>query len=307
MKSIRNILLLMGFLALPFIAFAQQYPQFSQYMFNSISFNPAYAGSREILVINVLNRNQWIGVDGAPVTQTFSAHSSIPFSKFGVGVSFINDKLGYEKNMNAFADVSYRLDLDSYDEYKLTFGLKVGFRKYSLDDDLLNDPGSGTDPFLNMIDYKWRPNFGLGFYFRGESFYLGLSSPKLLNYNNNSEFASLDRVSYFFNGGYLLDVNPSLKFKPAFLVKYTEGAPVSFDISALFFINEKIWLGASYRISDAIGGMVNFQITKGLSVGYSYEYITSALGNYTTGSHEIMLNYEFEFPKPRCTCKHLYN
>lgn len=307
MRKKHYIVICIVFLILPCVGFGQQYPQFSQYMYNTISFNPAYAGAREVMVINLLNRNQWFGIDGAPVTQTFSANSSIPFTKLGVGISIINDKIGYEKTSNVFADVSYRLDLDTYDEYKITFGIKAGFRKYGIDEELLYDPGTSNDPFLNIIDTKWRPNFGLGVYFRGESFYLGLSAPKLFNYKNVSEFVSLDRVSYFFDGGYLMQVNPVLQFKPAFLVKFTDGAPPSFDLSALFLINENIWLGASYRISDAVGAMVNLKIVEGLSVGYSYEYITSALGNFTSGSHEMMINYEFNFPKPRCKCKYLYN
>lgn len=307
MKTLKNILIHFALLVMPLIGFAQQYPQFSQYMYNTISINPAFAGSREILVINLLNRNQWMGVNGAPITQTLSIHSSIPFTKLGVGFSVINDKLGYEKTTYAYADVSYRIDLDSNDEYKITFGLKAGFSKYSIDSVLLNDPDYNGDPFLNIIDNKMHPNIGVGFYFRGESFYLGLSSPKLFKYKNNSEYVSLERVSYFFNGGYVLDMNKNLKFKPTFLIKYTEGAPISFDISTLFLINENLWLGGSYRFSDSFGAIVNFKITEGFSIGYSYEYITSSLGSYTSGSHEMMLNYEFKFPKPRCKCKHLYN
>jgi type IX secretion system PorP/SprF family membrane protein len=307
MKKLKYTYIQFFLMVFPLLSLAQQYPQFSQYMYNTISINPAFAGSREILVMTLLNRNQWVGIDGAPVTQTFSAHSSIPFSQLGVGLSVVNDKLGYEKRTDAFADVSYRLDLDSYDEYKITFGLKAGFSKYAIDSELLNDPDNNIDPFLNNIDNQWHPNFGLGFYFRGESFYLGLSAPKLFLNKNNSEYVSLDRMSYYFNGGYVMDLNNNLKFKPSFLIKYTEGAPMSFDISTMFFIYENLWLGGSYRFTEAVGAIVNFKLFEGFTVGYSYEYITSHLSAYTSGSHEIMLNYEFEFPSPRCTCKHLYN
>ena len=307
MKPIKNIVLLMLMLMLPILGWAQQLPQFSQYMYNMISVNPAYAGSREFMVINILNRNQWLGVEGAPVTQTLSAHTSIPNSNVGVGVSIINDKIGYERTTYAFADISYKLRLDAFDEYQITFGIKGGFRKYSIDEELLNDPASNTDPFLNQVDYSWAPNFGVGVYFRGDSFYLGLSSPKLFAPKNSSEFLPIDRVSYFFNGGYMFDVNRNLQWKPTFLVKYTDGAPLSFDFSSMFYIKEYLWLGVSYRVSDSIGAIVNFKITEGLSAGYSYDYITSDLTSYTSGSHEIMLNYEFEFPKPRCKCKDLYN
>ena len=259
------------------------------------------------MVVNVLNRNQWVGIDGAPVTQTLSAHTSVPKSNVGLGLSVINDRLGYERNTSMFADVSYRIRLDSYEGHILTFGLKAGFRKYTIEDELLNDPLYNTDPFLNNVDYKWDPNVGVGVYFRGESYYFGLSAPRLLNHQNNSEYFSLDRMSYFLNGGYVMDVNMHLKFKPSFLIKYTEGAPVSFDISSMFFVNEKLWLGGTYRFSDSFGAIVNFKITEGLSVGYGYDYITSNLRTGTFGSHEIMLNYEFNFPKPECICKNLYN
>ena len=303
----RHISILVLFFGLSFLGIAQQQPQFTQYMYNTISINPAYAGSREIMVINVLNRNQWAGINGAPITQTLSAHTSIPNTNFGVGLSVISDKLGYEKSTYAYADVSYTIRLNKYDAYKLAFGLKFGASKYDLNQNLLNDGINSSDPFLDLVNFKWSPNLGAGIYFRGESFYLGLSSPKLINYKkNNIEYVSLDRISYFFNGGYLLDVNKNLKFKPTFLLKYTDGAPVSMDLSTLFFINEKLWLGGSYRLFDSFGAIVNFKVFDGLSIGYAYDYITSDLNSYSSGSHEIMLNYEFVFPKPKCKCKDLY-
>lgn len=294
-------------LLFPIIGSAQQVPQFTQYMYNTISFNPAYAGSREIMVINVLNRNQWAGIHGAPITQTLSAHTSIPNTNFGVGLSIIKDELGYEKTTYGYADVSYTIRLNKYDAYKLAFGLKFGASKYDLDQNLLNDGFNSSDPFLDMVNFNWSPNIGAGIYFRGESFYLGVSSPKLINYeNSNMEYVSLDRVSYFFNGGYLLDLNSNLKFKPTFLVKYTNGAPMSLDLSTLFYINEKLWLGGSYRLFDSFGAIINFKVFDGLSFGYAYDYITSDLTAFSSGSHEFMINYEFVFPKPRCKCKDLY-
>lgn len=306
MKKLAYILPLF-LLMLPLQSKAQQVPQFSQYMYNMISYNPAYAGSREFMVVNLLNRNQWVGVEGAPVTQTLSAHTGIPNSNVGVGMSFINDKLGYEQTTYAFADVSYRITLDRYERYSLTFGLKGGFKKYSLDDELLSDPSTDMDPFINEMNFKWQPNFGIGAYFRGENWYMGLSAPKLLIDDNNNEFLYIDRRSYFLNGGYLMDINPSLKFKPSFLLKYTDGAPLSLDLTTMFFMNENLWLGVSYRIKDAVGAIVNFKVANGLSVGYAYDYITSDLNASNYGSHELMLNYEFEFPAPRCRCPDLYN
>ena len=308
MKFSKNIYTIILMLIIPVIGFTQQLPQFTQYMYNTISINPAYAGSREIMVVNVLNRNQWVGVNGAPVTQTISTHTSIPNTKFGVGLSVISDKLGYESTTYAYADVSYTINLNQYEEYKLAFGIKFGASKYDLDNNLMNDPSSSADPFIGLVNFKWSPNIGAGVYFRGESFYLGFSSPKLINYTNSSiDYVSLDRVNYYFNGGYLFDVNNNLKLKPTFLLKYTDGAPISMDISTLLFINEKLWLGGSYRLFDSFGGIVNFKLFEGLSLGYAYDYVTSDLNSFSSGSHEVMLNYEFVFPKPRCKCKDLYN
>lgn len=306
MKIIKFITFIV-IIMLPILSIGQQHAQFTQYMYNTISINPAYAGSREIMVINLLNRNQWVGVNGAPITQTFSAHTSLPNTRLGVGLSFLNDELGYEKTTYAYADVSYTLNINKFDAYKIAFGIKVGASKYDLDNALLDDPIYGSDPFLNTINYKWMPNIGAGIYYRGESLYIGLSAPKLINYKNeNLEYVSLDRVSYFFKGGYLLDVHKNLKFKPTFLVKYTDGAPISLDFSTLFFINEKLWLGTSYRLNDSFGALVNFKIATGLYVGYAYDFITSDLNPYTSGSQEIMISYEFIFPKPKCKCKDLY-
>ncbi len=113
-------------------------------------------------------------------------------------------------------------------------------------------------------------------------------------------------MSYFFNGGYVLNVNKNLIFKPTFLAKYTDGAPISLDLTTLFYINEKLWLGASYRLNDSFGAIVNFKLAKGLFVGYAYDYITSDLNRYTSGSQELLVSYEFVFPKPKCKCKDLY-
>jgi len=287
---------------------AQQLPQFSQYMYNTISINPAYAGSREIMVINVLNRNQWIGVNGAPVTQTVSVHTSIPESNLGVGLSLINDQLGYDKTFYGYADISYTLNFN--DLYWLAFGIKGGASKFRLDDGILNDPEYNYDPYLDQVNFKWNPNIGVGVYFRGDRFYLGLSVPKMISNTNQygQEFVPTERPSYYFNGGYLFDFYVrNIQFKPTFLIKYTNGAPITLDLTANVLFNEKLWLGVAYRTGDSFGAMANFRVSKGLSIGYAYDYVTSDLGNFSPGSNEIILNYEFNFPIRRCTCKDLYN
>lgn len=308
MKNVKIILIYGSLILTPLFSIGQQLPQFSQYMYNTISINPAYAGSREIMVINLLNRNQWVGVNGAPVTQTLSVHSSVPGTKLGLGLSVINDERGYDNTTYVYTDVSYTINLA--EKYWLAFGLKVGASKFSLDEEIYNDPEYNNDPYLDYLYDGWDPNFGVGIYFRSENWYLGLSSPKLVNYEKRSslEYIPIDRVSYYFNGGMLIKLNNrNLQVKPTFLVKYTNGAPVSVDLSGNVFLYERLWLGLSYRTNDSFGAMANFNVAKGLNIGYAYDYITSNLGPFTSGSHEIILQYEFNFPRPRCKCEDLHN
>lgn len=289
-------------LLLPFLSISQQLPQFNQYMFNTISINPAYAGTREKLNVTFLNRNQWVGLEGAPVTQTLTMDMAVSGTNLGVGLSFIQDKLGYEQTTYLYADFSYYIKLNM--DYILSFGLKAGFSKYDLDPELL----SIQDRFLDNIFNKMKPNFGAGIYLRNDDLFIGLSSPRLVSYNNDTtlEYKSIERASYYLNGGYLLEFTPQLIFKPTFLLKYTNGAPLSLDLTANFLINEKLWLGAAYRLNDAIGGLVSIQATNAMRFGYSYEFNTSDIRPYTSGSHEVFISYEFEFPRPRCNCENKF-
>jgi len=307
---IKQLLILSILFTVSFVVHSQQRPQFTQYMYNSIAYNPAYAGSRQSMVISLLHRSQWVSVEGAPTTQTLSAHTLIPTLKnVGVGVSFVRDELGFESTTDAFANFSYTIDLDEDQKYRLAFGIKAGATKYDLNNDLLNDPIAGPDNFLNTINFSWLPNIGVGLYFRGDSYYLGVSAPTLFTYSDNDTgFTSFDRSSLFFNGGYLMEIRGSnLQFKPMFLIKYTDGAPLSADFSAFFYLNERLWLGGAYRLGDSFAGIVDFKITEKFTAGYSYDFITSGLGPFTTGSHEILLSYKFDFLRPVCKCKDLYN
>ena len=307
MKKLNPLHIVFMLLLSSVLSYAQQLPQFSQYLYNTIAINPAYAGSREKMVINLLGRNQWVGVDGAPVTQTLSAHTSIPNTKFGVGLSIINDQLAFEKTTFIFTDLSYTVNLT--DKYKLAFGVKVGASQYGLDDELLNDPQYAGDPFLNNLNFEWSPNFGAGLYFRSDYFYLGLSIPRIIDYGNRTgvDYTAIDRASYYLNGGYLMRLNNNIQFKPTFLVKYTNGAPITVDINANFLINDSLWVGGFYRFTEAVGFMANLKVNDNLSFGYAYDYLVSDLNPFSIGSHELVLNYELNFPRPKCNCPDLYN
>jgi len=293
------IILVMFILGLEY-SNAQQLPQFTQYMYNTIAINPAYAGSRNALSIVGLNRNQWAGFDGGPQTQTLSVHSPLRNEKVGLGFSLINDKSGYENFTYAFADFSYTIKAS--DAVNVSFGLKAGMTYYKLAEELYNATEVNQDPYFNDKLNRWNSNFGAGILFHSNKWYAGLSIPKMINHdlNNDTEFAALERVHYYAIGGYVFDLNENLKLKPSFMVKYTKGAPISTDLTANFLFNEKFWLGGSYRFNGeqkAIGALVDFQVTDQFRVGYTYEIPTGEIRPYTSGSHEILLMYEFKFMK----------
>ena len=280
-------------------AFSQQLPQFTQYMFNTISINPAYAGSRETFSAVGLHRSQWVGLEGGPETQTLSIHTPLRNEKIGLGLSFINDKLGYENFYYIYGDFSYTIQTGV--ESKLAFGIKGGFTHYNLDEELLNDPSVVNDPFFNDVSNRWSPNIGAGLYWHTNRWYLGLSAPRILNTDYNKgrngsiDYVALERISYYVTGGYVFDLSENTKLKPSVLLKATNGAPLSFDISANFLFNETFWVGAGYRINEsaaAIGGIADFQVSKQLRIGYAYEYPISDIRPYTSGTHEVLLMFE---------------
>jgi len=293
---------------------AQQDPMYTQYMFNTQTINPAYAGTWESLSFMVLARQQWAGLEGAPQTYTFSMQAPLKNEWVALGLNVISDKVGLEKRFYMFGDYSYLLPIN--ERIKLRLGLKGGFTNYSnnLAEYETNAPGSGiTDPsFYGEIDRKFVPNFGVGGFLYGEKFYVGFSIPKIINqdfennYNNLSVSSELRH--YFLIAGLVFDLGENVKFKPTMLTKATftseTGAPVELDLTANFLIKEKFWLGAMYRTGDSFGFIAQWIIDKKLRIGYSYDYTTTNLQNFHSGSHEIMVSYEMRlltelFASPR--------
>jgi len=306
MTIYKNIYVLLVLCVMPVIGHSQQMPQFTQYMYNTISINPAYAGSRERLNVAFLHRNQWLGVNGAPVTQTLTTDTSIPNTNLGIGLSIIHDKLGYERTSYIYSDVSYSISIN--EDYRLSFGFKFGVSKYGIDPDLLMDPSAIGDQYLDKIFNKWKPNFGAGIYYRSNDWFVSFSSPRILTYTNNTdlEYLAIERVSYYLSGGSMLNINPQLTFKPTFLIKYTNGAPISVDLTGNFLINEKLWLGLAYRVGDALGGLMSLEVSDSLKLGYAYEFNTTAINPYTSGSHEVFLIYQFDYPRSKCDCQNKF-
>ncbi|MFV8225657.1 type IX secretion system membrane protein PorP/SprF [Christiangramia aquimixticola] len=275
-------------------ATAQQLPQFTQYMYNTTSINPAYAGSRDALSITALSRNQWVGLEGAPVTQTLSFNSPLQNDKVALGLSIINDKIGDENTTFIYGDFSYRVDLSA--DVSLRLGLKAGAYYYGLD-----DPTFGDDPFFQDEFNRWTPNFGAGAYLSAQNWYVGFSAPKLINKDNNrlEEFKALEQVHYYLTSGYVFDLNSNLKFRPSTLLKATKGAPLSVDVTGTVIFDEKFYLGVNYRIDDALGAFLDVQLFPGFRAGYAYDYSISDIQPYTSGSHEFILIYELRAKNTR--------
>lgn len=290
-KKMRSIFSLWLILAVG-ISFAQQDSQFTQYMYNPVNFNPAYAGSREVLSIFGMHRTQWVGLDGAPITNTVSIHTPIENSNVGIGLSFINDRIGPSDENAISVDFSYTIYTSDY--YKLAFGLKATANLLNVDfTKLTQQPG---DPELQYnIDNRFSPNIGAGIFWYSDRSYFGLSVPNFLetkHFDGGDNSVAKEKMHYHIIGGYVFDLDPSLKFKPSVLVKAVNQAPLQVDFSTNFLFNEKLTLGVAYRWSAALSAMVGFQITDGLLAGYSYDAETTKMANYNSGSHEIFLRFE---------------
>lgn len=272
-------------------SFAQQDAQFTQYMYNTININPAYAGSRGALSMFALHRTQWVGLDGAPVTNTVSLNTPINQSNLGLGVSLINDKIGPTTENTISADLSYTMQTS--ETWKLSFGIKATANLFDLDPSKLN-PVDATDPSLQNYN-KFTPNIGAGIYLHSDNAYVGFSVPNFIEsnrYDDNEVAIFKEKISYYLIAGYVFNFSDYVKFKPAMLTKMIEGAPLQVDVSGNFMFYDKFMLGVSYRWSASVSAMAGFQVTDGLYIGYGYDRETTNLNNYNSGSHEIYLRYE---------------
>jgi type IX secretion system PorP/SprF family membrane protein len=272
-------------------SFAQQDAQFTQYMYNTINVNPAYAGSRGVMSIFGLHRTQWVGLDGAPVTNALSLNTPIGDSNLGIGVSFINDRIGPTVENTISADVSYTIQTS--ETYKLSFGVKGTGNFFNLDSSQLT-PDEASDP--SLVNYsKFSPNVGAGIYWHSDKAYIGVSVPNFIQsnrYDSDNVAIFKERINYYFIAGYVFDLSPSIKFKPALLTKLVTGSPLQVDASANFMFFEKFVVGAAYRWDAAVSVLAGFQITDGLYLGYGYDMETTKLRKYNSGSHEIFLRFE---------------
>ncbi|WP_235827793.1 PorP/SprF family type IX secretion system membrane protein [Flavobacterium amnicola] len=275
---------------------AQQEAQFTQYMYNTSDFNPAYAGSRGCLSVLAMHRTQWVGLEGAPVTNTVTLHTPLGSSqKVGLGVSFVNDRLGPSDENTISVDMSYTIPTS--ETFKLAFGVKGTANLFNVDFNKLKtfDPNDPLQKGRENIDNRFYPNVGAGVFWYSLRTYVGLSIPYMLEqkyYDNDVQYVAGERMHIHFIAGHVFKLSNEIQFKPAALIKAVKGAPFQADISGNFWFNEKFSLGIAYRLGDAVSGLAGFQISDSWLIGYAYDKETTRLGNFNSGSHEIFLRYE---------------
>lgn len=276
-------------------SYGQQDAQYTQYMYNTVSVNPGYAGSRGHISMAALHRSQWMGLEGAPVTQTFNVHSPIGYRGVGLGLSIVNDEIGPTSETNFDVDFSYTIWTST--EGRISFGLKASASLLDIRFSELNQ--FTTDPTLQQdIDNRLTPNIGAGVYYHTNKYYVGVSVPRILETSHFQETTlstAKEQMNFYMIAGYVLDLNPFLKFKPTILTKVIQGAPLQLDLSANFMLNEKFILGAAYRWDAAFSGMAGFNISKKFLVGIAYDKETTELGSaaFNDGSFEVIFRYDF--------------
>ena len=277
---------------------AQTDPLFTQYMFNETFINPAYVGSHESISATLLYRNQWVGIDGAPKTQTFSLHAPVERRKVGLGLSVMNEEIGVSHQFSAYGQFSFRI---LYPHSALSFGIAGGFLNDQEKFTEVRTINQGDPQFAVDVVKKFLPNASFGIYYYSSKFYVGLSIPRLIENkilisSANSLVKNTVNYSswhYYLASGYVFDINDELKFKPSFLLKIVQNAPIELDLNANIIMHDFLWFGLGYRTGDAVNAFIGFQFSKQLLFGYSYDYSLSELQKYNSGSHEFTLRYKF--------------
>ena len=273
-------------------SYGQQDPQYTQYMYNTMSINPGYAGSNDYLSISTLARTQWVGISGAPETQTLSFHTPIGYSGVGFGLNIINDKLGPSQEI--YFDANFSYTIKTSEEANLAFGLRLGGRSFSLDWSKGKYQNPADVVFNQDVNNKFLPTLGAGLFYYTDKWYAGLSVPNFLrtdHYDDRIESVAAERLHYFLIAGYVFDLTDNILFKPAVIAKVVSGAPLSMDVSANFLFNEKFTLGMAYRWDDSISALLGIQVSDNFNIGYAYDLTTSNYKNYNSGTHEVMLRF----------------
>lgn len=280
--------------------YAQQDPVFNQYMNNLLLIQPAYAGMSGYVNATAISRIQWVGFDGAPRSNTITLHG--PFRRYnvGLGLSILTDRFGPVRQTGFYADYSYRILIDQ-DQY-FSFGIKGGFNRYEamLTDLIVHDP---NDPVaLYDINKKYMPNFGVGFIWHADNFFLGASAPKIFQNKITSESGETmykEELNFYAMGGYVIDLTDNVKFKPTALARWSQNTPTIVDFSANILFNDRLWVGATYRLMNSYGLLFQIYVNTSVKLGYAYDLTTFHPSQYNAGTHEFMLSYDFPVKRKR--------
>ena len=278
--------------------FGQQDPMFSQYMYNKMSINPGYAGAKGGLFGVLLHRTQWSGIEGAPTTQTFTAHTPFMGQKMGAGLNIVNDKIGVSQRLNVYGAYSYKLYLG---ERIVSFGVQGGFTRFGNNWSEIKTISPNDPSFSGGDESLFLPNVGAGVYYNDQKYFAGISMPYFLTHSLSSESSSEAQLyrHLFINGGGLFELNYALKLRPTILLKYVSGAPLQADLNMSVVIKDRFWPGLSYRTGDGLSAMFQVNLKNNLWMGYAYDYPFTELNGYTSGSHEIFISYTYFIQKPK--------
>lgn len=285
------------------MALAQYEPMFTQYMFNEMFINPAYAGSRDNISATLLYRNQWVGIEGAPKTQTFSVHAPLGRNKTGVGLAVMNEEIGVTHQLSFLGNYAYRIVTQ---KGYFSMGIQAGLINHQEKLADINAKDQGDPSFSANTPKLLLPNAGMGLYYYSDKFYIGLSVPRFIenkvevsNGLKVSNKANFKNFHYYLTGAYVFKTSENVKLKPSLMIKAVQGAPVEFDLNLNVLFHEIFWIGSTYRTGDAVALLTQVQITRQFRLGYSYDYTLTKLGKYNSGSHEITLGYDFNFRKSK--------
>lgn len=298
MKIVKRIILCLTLvLVAGTSANAQQDPQFTQYFDNMLFMNPAYAGSRGMLNMTAIHREQWVGFDGRPRSTAFSIHSPLAYESLGLGLTAVNDRVGPMNQTMIYADVAYSLRFKNH-KGKLAFGVKAGFNLINIARDGLTTDVENDPKLLENVRNNFNPNIGFGIYYHTPAFFIGVSSPKLVEQSYDKvNVTSLEKRHYFGTVGGVIPLAERWKLRPSALVKITEGAPLSTDFTLAAIFNEKVWFGANYRLNADIGAFVQFLVSPQFKIGIAGDYGLQKLQNHNWGSYELLLSYDFTFKR----------
>ncbi len=288
-----------------FQVFAQQDPQYTQYMYNQNVVNPAYV-TNDLGIINfgVMHRRQWVSAVGTPKTYNFFIHAPIS-TTIETGISIITDDIGdgVLKENNIYADFAYILKIA--EGHRLSFGLKAGFTSFNTNFNNFRFPDEDITTGFIPTDLAFEsqnklfPNIGTGLFYFTNDYYLGIAIPNLLKSKHFEEKNGLntiggEEIHLFINGGYVFKLSNIVKLKPSFMMKGVKGSPIVLDTAVNVLFNDRIEGGISYRLNDAISAMFNIRVFNSLRVGYAFDYTTTNLGNFNSGTHEIMMLFDFD-------------